>query len=106
MNPDEKWKKIEEARKILKLPVKTTRKEIIEKYRKMIKNCHPDKGGNEEIAKKINDAYQILIEYCDNYVIELNRTPNGITPDEWWFHQFGNDPIWGRKVNKNFKDEK
>ncbi|HDD43880.1 MAG TPA: J domain-containing protein, partial [Candidatus Desulfofervidus auxilii] len=39
-----KWEKLEEARKILKLPKKTTRKEIIEQYRKLAKEYHPDHG--------------------------------------------------------------
>jgi len=93
-----KWEKLEEARKILKLPKKTTRKEIIEQYRKLAKEYHPDHGGNEELIKKLNFAYELLMEYCDNYIIDLESTEKRkLSPDEWWFERFGEDPIWGKK---------
>jgi uncharacterized membrane protein len=93
-----KWEKLEEARKILKLPKKTTRKEIIENYRKLAKEYHPDHGGSEELIKKLNYAYELLMEYCDNYIINL-ETPEEVSssPEEWWFDRFGEDPIWGKK---------
>ena len=77
MDWKEKWKKIEEARKILKLPLRTTRKEIIENYRKLVKIAHPDRGGSEEYVKKLNSAYELLMEYCDNYVINLAPNDDG-----------------------------
>jgi len=93
-----KWEKLEEARKILKLPKKTTRKEIIEQYRKLAKEYHPDHGGSEELIKKLNFAYELLMEYCDNYIIDLESTEKRkLSPDEWWFERFGEDPIWGKK---------
>ncbi len=97
MKPQEKWKKIEEARKILKLPVRTTRREIINNYRRLVKELHPDRGGNEELIKKINESYEILMEYCDNYLILLTPNDNVNDPEEWWFQHFGEDPIWGRR---------
>ncbi len=97
MDWKEKWKKIEEARKLLKLPLKTTRKDIIESYRKLVKTAHPDKGGNEEYIKKLNSAYELLIEYCDNYIINLAPNDDGASPSEWWFRHFGSDPIWGQQ---------
>ncbi len=92
-----KWEKLEEARKILKLPKKTTRKEIIENYRKLAKEYHPDHGGNEELIKKLNYAYELLMEYCDNYLIDLESKEFDLDPKDWWFNKFGEDPIWGKK---------
>lgn len=92
-----KWTKLEEARKILNLPKRTTRREIIEKYRKLVKKYHPDKKGDEELTKKINEAYEILMEYCDNYLIILEPNANITNPEEWWFEHFGEDPVWGKK---------
>jgi len=98
MSLKDKLEKLEEARKILKLPKKTTRKEIIEQYRKLAKECHPDHGGSEEMIKKLNFAYELLMEYCDNYIIDLESIENTkLSPDEWWFERFGEDPIWGKK---------
>ncbi len=96
MNIKEKWKKIEEARKILKLPLKTTRKEIIAHYKILVKDLHPDRGGDEEQMKKLNEAYEVLMEYCDNYFIILSPNENISDPEDWWFSHFGEDPIWGK----------
>jgi curved DNA-binding protein CbpA len=92
-----KWEEIEKARKILKLPKKTTRKEIIENYRKLAKEYHPDHGGSEELIKKLNYAYEILMEYCDNYLIDLEAKKIDLDPKDWWLNRFGEDPIWGKK---------
>jgi len=92
-----RWAKIEEARKLLNLPRRTTRKEIIERYRKLVKRYHPDKKGDEELMKRINEAYEILMEYCYNYLIILEPNDNITNPEDWWFEHFGEDPIWGRK---------
>jgi uncharacterized membrane protein len=92
-----KWEEIEEARKILKLPKKTTRKEIIENYRKLAKEYHPDHGGSEELIKKLNYAYELLMEYCDNYLIDLETKEIELDPKDWWLNKFGEDPIWGKK---------
>jgi curved DNA-binding protein CbpA len=92
-----KWEEIEKARKILKLPKKTTRKEIIENYRKLAKEYHPDHGGSEELIKKLNYAYELLMEYCDNYLIDLESKEIDLDPKDWWLNKFGEDPIWGKK---------
>jgi DnaJ-class molecular chaperone with C-terminal Zn finger domain len=92
-----KWEEIEEARKILKLPKKTTRRKIIENYRKLAKEYHPDHGGSEELIKKLNYAYEILMEYCDNYLIDLEAKEIDLDPKDWWLNRFGEDPIWGKK---------
>jgi curved DNA-binding protein CbpA len=92
-----KWAEIEAARKILKLPKKTTRKEIIENYKKLAKEYHPDRGGSEELIKKLNYAYEILMEYCDNYLIDLEAKEIDLDPKDWWLNRFGEDPIWGKK---------
>ncbi len=91
-----KWQKIEEARKILKLPIRTTRREIIEQYKNLAKAFHPDKGGDEEQMKKLNEAYEVLMRYCDNYLIILAPNDNILDPEDWWFEHFGEDPIWGK----------
>jgi molecular chaperone DnaJ len=45
---------------ILNVRVGATRPEIKEAYNKLVKECHPDKGGNEEQFRKIKDAYKSL----------------------------------------------
>ena len=93
-----KWEKIEKARKILGLPRQTSRAEIREAYRQKAASLHPDRGGNSEQMKALNEAYQLLMEYCDHYRIELAPNDRGAGPEEWWFMHFGEDPVWiGKK---------
>jgi len=63
---------IEEARKLLGLGEAATLKEIKKAYRTMAHRHHPDKlGGDDstksETMKRLNWAYKLLMDYCDNY---------------------------------------
>ena len=64
---------IEEARKLLGLGEAATLKEIKKAYRTMAHRHHPDKLGsaageeNGEVMKRLNWAYKLLMDYCDNY---------------------------------------
>jgi curved DNA-binding protein CbpA len=46
--------------KILRVEPSATEEEIKAAYRKLAHQHHPDKGGNEDKFKEINEAYQIL----------------------------------------------
>jgi DnaJ-class molecular chaperone len=67
------FNEIEEARKLLGLGEAATLKEIKRAYRTLAHRHHPDKHssatrkGTEETMKKLNWAYKLLIDYCDNY---------------------------------------
>ncbi len=73
------FNKIDEVRKILGLGEKATLKEIKSAYGEKAKRYHPDsadcinKEECEEIMKKINDAYKILFNYCENYVYSFKK---------------------------------
>lgn len=90
----ERWEKLEAARRLLGLPRQTTRAEIREAYRKKAVTLHPDRGGDPQKMKALNEAYQLLMEYCDHYRIELAPNDQGASPEEWWFLHFGEDPVW------------
>jgi len=67
------FKQIDEARKILGLDQEATLEEIKEAFRKLSLKYHPDrckdkdKKNCEEMIKKINQAKDILLNYCANY---------------------------------------
>lgn len=92
-----RWKDIDQARKLLKLPEQVTRIEILEAYRRRCRDLHPDRNPgidtSEEMAG-LNAAYSILMEYSDRYEIKLNPNEDGMTEGEWWMYHFGQDPIW------------
>ena len=67
------FKKINEARKILKLEENVTLEEIKNAYRELALKYQPDrcKGKNkkkyEEMFKKITNAKNTIMDYCINY---------------------------------------
>jgi len=67
------FKQIDEARKILGLDQKATLEEIKEAFRTLSLKYHPDRCKDkdkkhcEEMIKKINQAKDILLNYCANY---------------------------------------
>jgi len=66
------FNEINEARRLLGLGEATTLKEIKSAYRRLAHRHHPDKHGSptaesEQMMKKLNQAYKLLMDYCDNY---------------------------------------
>lgn len=51
---------VDEALQILGLSGTPTRDEITRAYRKAIQQIHPDRGGNEYFAAKVNEARDVL----------------------------------------------
>lgn len=51
---------VEEALQILGLSGTPSRDEITRAYRKVMQQLHPDRGGNEYLAAKVNEARDVL----------------------------------------------
>ena len=52
----------EEACKVLGIEKDATEEEIIEAHRKLIQKIHPDRGGNDYLATKINQAKEFMLK--------------------------------------------
>lgn len=55
---------LRKAEKLYQLKPLYTVKELKEKRRTLLKKYHPDAGGDEEMAKKVNASYEILLKYA------------------------------------------
>lgn len=53
---------IEEAREILAVKKTSTREEIIEAHKRLMQKIHPDRGGSDYLAAKINQAKDVLLK--------------------------------------------
>jgi len=95
------------AADILNLNGRESLADIKKKHRNLVKEWHPDqcKTEKENCSKKIEEiswAYQIIKEYCDNYLYSFRKTeilknlPRDIQNKEKLKRQFGNDPLWGK----------
>jgi len=82
------FNEIEEARKLLGLSDAATLKEIKRAYRMLAHRYHPDKhrgaeSSEDEIMKKLNWAYKLLTDYCDDYKYSFKEEDVARTyPDE------------------------
>ena len=75
---------IEEARKLLGLGEAATLKEIRSAYRRLAHHYHPDKHDSadeekEEMMKKLNRAYKVLMDYCTDYKYSFREKDIGRT---------------------------
>ncbi|TLM77767.1 molecular chaperone DnaJ [Microbulbifer harenosus] len=57
---------VEEARKILSVSAHASREEIIGAHRKLIQKFHPDRGGNDYLASRINAAKTLLLKQLEH----------------------------------------
>jgi len=56
---------LEEAYNILGLAPGATKQQVISAHRKLIQKIHPDRGGNDYLATKINLAKKIILNSLD-----------------------------------------
>lgn len=74
-----KFRELKKAKEILGLPNKASLLEIKKTYHELVQECHPDKhidGNKDDLNRKmkeINEAYGILIEYCNHYKFSFDR---------------------------------
>lgn len=98
-----KVKEIAEARAVLGLSERASMAEIKTAYHELLKQWHPDRSSGDsaecnEMTRKLNAAYQIIVSYCSQYKYsfapeELERHQS---EQDWWTDRFGSDPLWGR----------
>lgn len=63
----EAYEKIKEALDVMGLPSHVSLRDIIQRYRYLAAKRHPDAGGDADEMAKINEAYELLKRYIENY---------------------------------------
>jgi DnaJ-class molecular chaperone len=85
------------AKTLLGLRQTSSLKEIKNSYKNLMKKWHPDKHKDDaqkatKMSMQINDAYEIVMEYCNNYEYPFDEDSikkTTYTPSEWWNDKFG-----------------
>ncbi len=80
------------------LSERATLKEIKARYRKLVKQYHPDAGNtkNQEMIRKVNEANRILLDYVQSYRYSFTEEEFCEQhPEERIRRQFKDDPLWG-----------
>jgi len=97
---NKKWTDIDWARKTLQLPERSTLAAIKRAFRKLSKKNHPDLLGDRLATTSMHDlnqAYKILLEYCNTYEFPLSKgIEEEVDDEEWWMDRFGTDQLWGK----------
>ena len=90
---------LEEARELLGLDLKATRREIRAAYRRAARRWHPDRApaGEEETYRErmqqVNAAYQRLLQFIEEYRFELVEKPAPEDLQQWWQNRFASG-VW------------
>ncbi len=97
-----KYEEITAARKLLELPERASMQEIKSNYKRLISRWHPDSCQEDlqectQMTRKLNAAYNIILDYCANYRYSFSEKEiqNYLSTEEWWMERFGDDPVWG-----------
>ena len=91
---------IDEARELLSLGLKATKKEVRAAYRRAARRWHPDRApGDEEEAyrarmQQINAAYQRLLQFIEDYRYDLVESAGPEDLQKWWADRFYTG-VWG-----------
>ncbi len=94
------YAELQAALKAFGLGERATLKEIKDRHRELVKRYHPDGGevGDHQAIQEVNAAYGVLRDYIAGYRFSFAEAEfYEQCPEERLRHQFGDDPLWGRK---------
>jgi len=91
------FKELNLAREVFGLGERATLQEIKGRHRELVKRHHPDAGETEhpDQIRKINTAYQVLLEYVTAYSFSFTEDEfYEQTPEEALRRQFMDEQYW------------
>ncbi len=102
---------LEEARELLGLDLRATRKEIRSAYRRAARRWHPDRAAAPQEAEyrermqQINIAYQKLLQFIEDYRFELTEHDGSEDLMKWWHNRFATG-VWTPPPPADSKEDK
>jgi molecular chaperone DnaJ len=90
---------LEEARELLDLAQKASRKDIRAAYRRAARRWHPDRAPASQEAEyrqhmqQVNLAYQRLLQFIEDYRFELTEPEGSEDLMKWWHSRFATG-VW------------
>jgi len=66
--------KIKQALEFMDIPPLSSIKDIKRQYKKLSKKYHPDLLGDSEMMHKLNESYEIIMNYCENYKFTFDES--------------------------------
>jgi DnaJ-class molecular chaperone len=100
---------LKEAREILNLGLKATRKEVGAAYRREARRWHPDlapagaEADYQSRMQQINAAYQLIVQFIEDYRYDLVPSPGSEDLQQWWADRFATG-VWGPPPPKEPED--
>lgn len=83
------YDKLIKAIEFFNLKNKVSIKSLKKKYRELAKELHPDKGGESERMKKLNECYKALLEYLESYEIPIDeKSIMSSSPSAFMYFQY------------------
>jgi DnaJ-class molecular chaperone len=73
MGESKAYRAIHEALEVLGLPTRVSMRDITDRYRYLASGKHPDKGGDTEEMARINEAYELLRRYAENFRFDFSE---------------------------------
>ena len=88
------FEKVDAARRTLELPERASIRQIREKYHELSRVWHPDLNREDpdkahQVQQRLNEANEVLMEYCSDFVYSFRREDVEAYPtgeDFWWKH--------------------
>ncbi|MBF0183166.1 MAG: J domain-containing protein [Magnetococcales bacterium] len=95
------YARITAARELLGLAEEATLEQINSQAKTLLKKWHPDTCRDElerceEMTRELLAAAKLLRDYCAHYrySFRVEEVEKYLSPEEWWFNRFGQDPVW------------
>ncbi|GEM_PF-4491079 len=86
---------LNEALSILEIDDSLSLKSLKKIYRNRVKSAHPDITSDFDHILQINNAYQFLRDYLENYEFSVEKLLNYEALEERTFNRFKNDWLGG-----------